>query len=85
MPQESQFRNERLRQARLSYNLVCAGGVISLLASLLGVTFTLSGNPSVGMPTTLGGAATSAALYKVYKDSNDRLDKVFDEEGEDNI
>lgn len=68
---------ERLRQARLSFNLALIGSAVSLCL----VTFTVLKQP----PETLEGfaATTSGVIFhrgfmRLFKDANDRLDKTFD-------
>ena len=70
---------ERLRQARLSFNLALAATAISFFISLMGGGLLLSGKNPSGTVTSAVGLISSAGCLKFGKDSNDRLDKILDE------
>ncbi|WP_293165803.1 hypothetical protein [Okeania sp. SIO2C9] len=73
---------ERLRQARLSFNIALVLTVISTIVSLAGAGLLLSGKTSEGTATTAGGVASkivSIGLLKMTKDTNERLDKIATE------
>lgn len=73
---------ERLRQARLSFNIVLGLTIISGIISVTGVGLLLSGKTSEGTATTAGGLASqivSVRLLKMTQDSNERLDKIATE------
>ena len=73
---------ERLRQARLSFNIALSLTIISAIISVIGVGFLLSGKTSEGTATTTGGLASkivSVGLLKMTKDTNERLDKIATE------
>ena len=73
---------ERLRQAKLSFNIALSLTIISAIISLIGVGLLLSGKTSEGTATTAGGLASkivSIGLLKMTKDTNERLDKIATE------
>ncbi len=73
---------ERLRQARLSFNIALSLIIISTIISVTGVGLLLSGKTSEGTATTAGGLAAkivSVGLLKMTKDTNERLDKIATE------
>ncbi len=79
---EQMVIKERLRQARLSFNIVLGLTIISAIISVIGIGFLLSGKTSEGTATTAGGLASkivSISLLKITKDSNERLDKIATE------
>ena len=81
---EWNIAQERLRQARLSFNLALAATAISFSISLIGGGLLLLGKVSSGTVTTAVGLVSSAGCLKFAKDANDRLDKIIDESKEDN-
>ncbi|NEQ40458.1 MAG: hypothetical protein F6K40_31200 [Okeania sp. SIO3I5] len=73
---------ERLRQAKLSFNIALSLTIISAIISVTGVGLLLSGKTSQGTATTAGGLASqivSVSLLKMTKDTNERLDKIATE------
>ncbi|HEY9602503.1 MAG TPA: hypothetical protein V6C85_12890 [Allocoleopsis sp.] len=71
--------NERLRQARLSFNLTLKLTVVSAFISLVGVGLLFSGKISEGAVTTAGGLTSnivSIHLLNLTKEVNDRLDQM---------
>ncbi|MGD1698609.1 TRADD-N-associated membrane domain-containing protein [Dapis sp. BLCC M229] len=73
---------ERLRQAKLSFNIALSLIIISAIISVIGVGILLSGKTSEGTATTAGGLASkivSIGLLKMTKDTNERLDKIATE------
>ncbi|MEM1168267.1 MAG: hypothetical protein AAGJ08_04060 [Cyanobacteria bacterium P01_H01_bin.35] len=70
---------ERLRQARLSFNIALSLTIISAIVIVTGVGLLLSGKTSQGTATTAGGLASqiiSVSLLKKTQDTNERLDKI---------
>lgn len=70
---------ERLRQARVSFNLAFGLTAVSAIISFAGVVLLFSGNVSVATATTAGGlssGAVSACWLKLAKDANNRLDST---------
>ena len=70
---------ERLRQARLSFNLAFANTAISACIGLIGAGLLLYGNLTEGTVTAAGGLVSSACCIQFCKDANDQLDKVLEE------
>ncbi|KAM3112778.1 TRADD-N-associated membrane domain-containing protein [Phormidesmis sp. 146-33] len=71
---------ERLRQARLSFNAALIATSTSAVISVAGFFIMGSGNFWIGASTTTGGGLSSlvcAHFLKLAKDANDRLDKDF--------
>jgi len=69
-------RQERIRQARLSFNLAFVTTAIGVLISLAGFVLLSTGKPHAGTVTTAGGTTIITCCYKFAKDANDRLDKL---------
>ncbi|MBD2180150.1 hypothetical protein H6S82_05655 [Planktothrix sp. FACHB-1355] len=73
---------ERLRQARLSFNLALGLIAISTTISIFGIGLLLKGQISQVTATTAGGLAAnvvSVCVLKLTRDANDRLDKMAKE------
>jgi hypothetical protein len=76
---EQDVITERLRQARLSFNLALLLTTVSAAISLVGVGFLFSGKVPEGTITTAGGLTSkivSVHLLTLTKEANDRLDKM---------
>lgn len=70
---------ERLRQARKSFDLTHKLFTISGLISVVGIALLFLGKVPEGTVTTAGGLASnivSVRCLKLTKDTNDRLDKM---------
>ena len=80
---EWSIAQERLRQARLSFNLALTATAISFSISLMGGGLLLSGKVPSGTVTTAVGLVSSAGCLKFGNDANDRLDKILDESEDD--
>ena len=76
---ELSIAQERLRQARLSFNLALIATATSACVSLLGAGLLLAGQATQGAVTTTGGLAFSVRCVQLAKDANDRLDKILAE------
>jgi len=80
------YEMERLRQAKVSFNLAFALTAGSSIISLATVLLFLPGNVSAAAATTAGGltyGAINVCCLKFCKDANDRLDetaKVLEDE-----
>ncbi len=70
---------ERLRQARYSFNLALIATALSAGISLVGSGLLLSGKVPEGAVTATGGMAASVRCIQLAKDTNDRLDKILAE------
>lgn len=73
---------ERLRQARHSFNLALFATTVSFCIGIIGVGLLLSGKVSEGTVTSAGGLASSLRCLQFAKDANDRLDKILELEDE---
>ncbi|MCC5619667.1 hypothetical protein LC605_32480 [Nostoc sp. CHAB 5836] len=78
-PIELYIAQERLRQARYSFNLALIATALSACISLLGAGLLLSGKVPEASVTAAGGMAASVRCIQLAKDSNDRLDKILPE------
>ncbi|MBD2119356.1 TRADD-N-associated membrane domain-containing protein [Trichocoleus sp. FACHB-262] len=78
-PVEDAIIQERLRQAKYSFNLALSATAISACVGLVGFGLLLSSKFSKGTVTAAGGLASSACCVRFAKDANDRLDKVLEE------
>ena len=78
-PIERIILQERLRQARYSFNLALVATGVSACVGLAGAGLLLSGKLSEGVVTAAGGLASSACCIQLAKDANDRLDKALQE------
>jgi hypothetical protein len=70
---------ERLRQARLSFNLTLTLFVTSSIISIVGIALLFLGKVPEGTVTTAGGLASnivSVRCLKLNKETNDRLDEI---------
>jgi hypothetical protein len=67
---------ERLRQARASFNLALMTTTTCILISFAGVGLVLLGKANEGTITATGGLASTGYCLKLSKDANDRLDKI---------
>ncbi|MEP0873692.1 hypothetical protein NDA01_28570 [Trichocoleus desertorum AS-A10] len=76
---EDAIIQERLRQAKYSFNLALIATAISACVGLVGFGLLLSNKFSKGTVTTASGLASSACCIQFAKASNDRLDKILEE------
>lgn len=70
---------ERLRQARYSFNLALIATGLSFGISLIGAGLLISNQASEGTVTTACGLAASVRSIQMAKDANNRLDKTLAE------
>ncbi|NET54829.1 MAG: hypothetical protein F6K47_01055 [Symploca sp. SIO2E6] len=70
---------ERLRQARQSFNLALVTTTSCILISFAGVGLVLLGKANEGTITATGGLASTGYCLKLSKDANDRLDEIGEE------
>jgi TRADD-N domain-containing protein len=76
---EEHRRNERLRQARLSFNAALSLLVFGILIVLGGVLMLFQNHVTSGLLSSGAGVVSnmvSAVLFKFNRDANDRLDKI---------
>lgn len=79
IPLEHEIVQERIRQARYSFNLALVATGVSACVGLAGAGLLLSGKLSEGAVTAAGGLASSACCIRFGKDANDRLDQILRE------
>jgi len=77
--QSSLYLTERLRQARLSFDLTLSMAVAAALISMGGAVLMFAGKIPAGVVTTAGGVVSSSFWFRLSKDANDRLDKIISE------
>lgn len=76
---ELSIANERLRQARYSFNMALSATTASFLISLIGAGLLLSNKISEGTVIAAVGLVSSVQCIQFAKDTNRRLDKIFTE------
>ncbi len=83
-PPEDLILQERIRQARHSFNLALFTIATSTCISLGGAGLLLSGKVTEGAVTTAGGLVSTVRSIQFAKDANDRLDRItYDSTKED--
>jgi hypothetical protein len=75
---------ERLRQARYSFNLALVATTASFLVSLTGAGLLLSNKIPEGSVIAADGLVSSVRCIQLAKDANDRLDKIMPEPDDEN-
>jgi len=78
---------ERLRQAKFSFDVTIGLKIVSASISILGIGLLFSGKVTEGSVATAGGLTSnivSAGLLKFTKETNDRLDRLAKEFKDDN-
>ena len=73
------YLHERIRQARLAFNVSASFATLSAATTLAGVVLLLSGNLSQGSYATLGGLTSTAVGHRcmqLSREANDRLDRI---------
>ncbi len=73
-PERKKYLQERIRQAKLAFNLAIVAAVLSFIVILIGVGLLPSEQVSKGTLTTAEGFLSNLAFVKLAKDANDRLD-----------
>lgn len=74
---ELSIAQERLRQARYSFNLALIATALSACISFVGAGLLLSGKVPEGTVSAAGGTVASVRCIQLAKDTNDRLDKIL--------
>jgi len=69
---------ERIRQARLSFNVAIFATATFASMSLAGIGLQLSGKLPEGTATAMSGMVVSGYFSRLAKDANDRLDRLSD-------
>ncbi|NEO03108.1 MAG: hypothetical protein F6K50_49670 [Moorea sp. SIO3I7] len=80
---ETRFLNERIRQAKLSFNLLVGATILSGIVGLIGAGLLIFKQSPEGAVTTAVGLASNIAFVKLAKDANDRLDEAIEDEDEE--
>jgi hypothetical protein len=70
---------ERLRQARCSFDMALFGLVACGAMEICGFGLVLTGKAPEGSLVGMGATGAIAACIQVAKDSNGRLDRIFEE------
>ncbi|WP_190641065.1 hypothetical protein [Oculatella sp. FACHB-28] len=76
---EANILQERIRQARWSFNNSLAFTSLSAVVTIAGVILLLSGRISQGSYATLGGMTSTAVGHRciqLSREANDRLDRL---------
>jgi hypothetical protein len=76
---ELRIAQERLRQARHSFNLAWTATAVSAVISLTGAGLLLLNKFPEGTITAAVGMGSSIRCIQLAKDANDRLDKILAE------
>ena len=82
-PIASRIIQERLRQARLSFNFAFATAAVYFCISLIGAGLLLYNKVPSGAITSAIALVSSVRYFKFAKEANDRLDKILNELEED--
>jgi nitrate reductase gamma subunit len=89
MSPEDQICQERIRQAKLAFNLSVAFVGTSAVIAIIGIVFLLAGRISQGAYAAIGGLASTAVgsrCVQLSREANDRLDRLTREsDDEDKI
>jgi hypothetical protein len=75
---------ERLRQARYSFNMALVSSAVCAGISFMGAAMLLFGKVAEGTVVASSGVLSSAGCIRLAKDANDRLDKIMNELLDDN-
>ena len=78
-PPISLVLNERLRQAKWSFNLSFFMATQCGIVILIGLGLSISGNLPNGFTTTFAALFSSLPWVYLAKDANDRLDKLMND------
>lgn len=84
--QRQKYLQERMRQARWSYNLAVLFLAASSIPLLMGITLMAVGQLNSGATSTAGGVGSSIIFsrwLKVAREANDRLDRSSQEFDDD--
>ena len=80
---ETSYVQERIRQAKLSFNLLLGATIVSGIVSLTGVGLLMFNQLSEGTVTTAVGLASNITFVKLARDANNRLDEAIREAEEE--
>jgi hypothetical protein len=82
-PYLAKIVDERLRQARRSFDFALIATSLSFAISLIGAGYLINNKASEGAVTTAVGLVTSVRYMQIAKDANNRLDKIVDDLDDD--
>ena len=74
---------ERLRQAKHSFNVALCGTAVCALAGAIGIGLVVFGKTQEGAILTAGGIVPISSCLQFAKEGNERLDELLDECRED--
>jgi hypothetical protein len=80
---ENKFAEERLRQAKQTFNLAIVSISACVLTTVGGIGLLYSGKTAIGIITGAAGAIPISRCIKFYREANDRLDELMDESDDD--
>ena len=78
-PVEIAIIRERLRQAKLSFNIAQISSMAFTSFSLVGAIMLMGGNITEGTAIASVSMVSSVGCIRLAKDANDRLDNLIDE------
>jgi hypothetical protein len=78
-PLKMKIAQERVRQARYSFNIALTSSAAFTAISFLGAAMLLFGKVPEGATVASSGMLSSAGCVRLAKDANDRLDKIMSE------
>jgi len=76
---EQKIGQERLRQARYSFNIALTASAAFTVVGFLGAAMLLLGKAPEGAVVASSGMLSSVGCVRLAKDANDRLDKIMNE------
>ena len=82
LSQEDRICQERIRQAKLAFNVSVVFVGASAAITLIGIVFLLAGRVSQGAYAAIGGVTSTAVggrCVQLSREANDRLDRLADE------
>jgi len=74
---ELTIAQERLRQARVSFNTALAATTVSFLIGMVGAGLLLTNQVPEGSVVAAGGLVSSVGFLQLAKNANDRLDNIL--------
>jgi hypothetical protein len=80
---EMAILDERLRQARYSFNMSLVSATACMFAGCISMVVSFTGKLPEGSYIAMGAMPSLAACLQSAKEANDRLDKILEELGED--
>lgn len=78
-PIKAAIAQERLRQAKQSFNVALCGTAVCALAGTVGIGLVIFGKAQEGAVLTAGGIVPISSCLQFAREANERLDELFDE------